>query len=123
MNLQGFWSHSHDMPCKKKLHMSRDQLGEDLYQEAAAFLEIPRVHVALFLLQFRKTSKQTRFKWIPADMALRSHVPPHGAPHSYSCEPHFVVLCMAAKVYDPITLKPMTRDVDILQGAENLLSE
>jgi ubiquitin C-terminal hydrolase len=117
-NLQGFWSH-HEMPCTKRLRMSRDQVGEDLYEEVAELLNIPRPHIALFLLQLRK-SKQTRFKWISPDQVLRSHLPAHGAPHSFSCEPHFVVLCMAARVYDPISLLCNTEKVEAAGQVEEL---
>eukprot|EP00928_Gymnodinium_smaydae_P024753 TRINITY_DN1993_c1_g7_i1.p1 TRINITY_DN1993_c1_g7~~TRINITY_DN1993_c1_g7_i1.p1 ORF type:complete len:1641 (-),score=350.73 TRINITY_DN1993_c1_g7_i1:284-5206(-) len=103
MKLESFWSH-HALPWSHRLRMSREQLAEDLWREAESRLDVPSNQMALFLLHIRKT-RQVRFKYLPPHQALRIHLPPHGAPHSNTCEPpHLVVLCVAARGYDPRTL-------------------
>mmetsp|Transcript_33363 Transcript_33363/g.92087 ORF Transcript_33363/g.92087 Transcript_33363/m.92087 type:complete len:1614 (+) Transcript_33363:149-4990(+) len=102
--MEGFWSH-HSLPCAYRLRMSRDQLGEDVWLEAEALVDVPHAHMALFLLHIRKT-RQTRFKFLPPNQALRTHLPPQGAPHNSSCDPpHLVVLCVVSRGYDPQSLE------------------
>lgn len=98
VTLEGWWTH-HDFPYTHTFRMSRDQSGEDLYLEAERLLDVPHTHIALFLLHIRKT-RQIRFKFIKPDMALRTHLPAHGAPHSSTADPHFVVLCVISRGYD-----------------------
>lgn len=66
--------------------------------------DVPYSQIALFLLHLRKT-RQTRFKFLQPSQVLRQHLPAHGAPHSSTCDPHLIVLCVVSRGYDPCTLE------------------
>ncbi|CAK0892700.1 unnamed protein product, partial [Prorocentrum cordatum] len=95
--LQGFWSHD-DLPCFKKLQLTREYAGVDLWKEVEKVLGINYEEIALFCLHQRKT-KQTRFTFLNPKHSLHAGCPNNGEP------PSLVVLCVVSRGYDPHTLE------------------
>merc|ERR1719201_2942620 len=103
MRMEGFWNHQ-QLPFSHELRMYRDESSKALYLKMEALLDVAHNNLALFLLHTRKT-RQSRFKFLPAESNLRSHLTAHGAPHDPAADPHLVVLCVASRGYDPQSLE------------------
>merc|ERR1719162_1305017 len=104
--MQGFWDHQ-EVGSGHTLKMGRDQLVKDaqFMNEVEQILQIPKSHLAFFILTSRNNPRQVRFDFMIQSSTFRSHIPQFSAPHFDAADPYLVVLCVAARGYDVATWK------------------
>jgi len=102
--MTGFWDHA-EIPQGHNLKMNRDQQVKELLAEVEALVDVPKIHLAIFSLHYRNNPRQVRFAFMALNTTLRSHIPQFSAPHFDVSDPYLIVLAVAARGYEPQSLK------------------